>query len=290
MYRRIFTLILTIIIIALTSVMAVSMRTRRIPKIIWTYWDSPTLPEVVQTCINSWQRSNPDFTIIVVNPDNLKHYVDDVDILSLKHTPDQPRISDFVRLHCLAKYGGVWADASIYMTTSLDWLLDLQKSHNYEFIGYYHRNLSDWENLEYPVIVNWFFACVPKCTFVKHWKDEFMKTNQYDNEDEYVEYIRTTTSTQMIAYPGYLAAYLAAMKVMQTRMTPKSISRTMCLLKAEDGPFLYQHLHDWDSLESLLSLCQPNSASMAPIIKFTGQERWYLENEPELRCFLDAAK
>ncbi len=56
---------------------------QEIPKTIWTYWDSEDLPDFVSKCIAKWRRLHPDWTIVVLNPKNLKDYLPETDIFKL---------------------------------------------------------------------------------------------------------------------------------------------------------------------------------------------------------------
>ena len=38
---------------------------KRIPKIIWTFWDGD-LTELITLCIDSWERHNPTYEIIIL--------------------------------------------------------------------------------------------------------------------------------------------------------------------------------------------------------------------------------
>ena len=98
-----------------------------IPKTIWTYWDSEELPDFVSKCIDKWKRLHPDWSVTVLNPKNLQDYLPETDIFKLKFADTKPRQSDFVRLHVLPKFGGVWADASVIPTRSWDWVIEEQK-------------------------------------------------------------------------------------------------------------------------------------------------------------------
>jgi mannosyltransferase OCH1-like enzyme len=42
-----------------------------IPKKIWTYWDNDRLPEIIEKCINTWKKHNPNYEIIVLSKQNL---------------------------------------------------------------------------------------------------------------------------------------------------------------------------------------------------------------------------
>lgn len=37
-----------------------------IPKIIWTFWDTAHIPEIIQKCIRGWQKHNPNYKIIIL--------------------------------------------------------------------------------------------------------------------------------------------------------------------------------------------------------------------------------
>ena len=74
-----------------------------LPRVIWTYWDTPPLPPVVQHCVRSWRAQNPGWRVVVVD----KRRVHDTlsppawfDTLIPQHQ------SDWVRLKLLAQNGG----------------------------------------------------------------------------------------------------------------------------------------------------------------------------------------
>ena len=38
-----------------------------IPKIIWTYWDTDEIPEIVKLSIQSWKKTSPQYKINLMN-------------------------------------------------------------------------------------------------------------------------------------------------------------------------------------------------------------------------------
>jgi hypothetical protein len=149
------------------------------PKKIWTFWDSEKLPLVVQKCIDTWRKHNPDYEITVINKNNISNYTD-ANILGMKHMESPPRLSDMVRLHVLDKHGGFWMDATIICHKSLEWI----REKNVDFFGYYLDGFTLPEFVETsPVIESWFFACVPNSSLVNDWKNEFLEIQKYDNID-----------------------------------------------------------------------------------------------------------
>ena len=254
-----------------------------IPKIIWTYWDSEHLPDFIQKCTDKWRRLNPDWDIKILNPNNLQEYIPEVDIFSFKFADTKPRQSDFVRLHVLSKYGGIWCDASIVPLKSFDWVIDEQKKRGVEFIGYYR----EWATTkpEYPVIESWFFACIPGCNFVSKWRDELEVMNTLEKEGDYKEHVKfRSVDIQRIPQPDYLNVYLSAQVVMQTQMTPDEIKNKIHVLRAEDGPFKHSVQNDWDPPRSMQWLCDQPKHELPDLIKIYGNERRAIDADESLKC------
>jgi hypothetical protein len=255
---------------------------QEIPKTIWTYWDSEDLPDFVSKCIDKWRRLHPDWTIIVLNPKNLKDYLPETDIFKLKFADTKPRQSDFVRLHILPKFGGVWADASVVPTQSWDWVVDEQKKKGSDFIGYYRQGATT--KSEYPVIESWFFACPMGSNFVSKLRDEMMTMNSLENEADYKENVKGRgVDIQDIPQPDYLNIYLSAQAVMQTQMTTDEIRNKIHVYPSEDGPFKHSVTNDWEPAAAIKSLCELETRELPEMIKIYGNERRAMESDPALK-------
>jgi hypothetical protein len=90
------------------------------PKIIWFLWlqGMDNAPLVVTKCYQSWVRHNPDWQIVFLNETTTKDYFAG----EYKQITKQA-FSDILRINLLAKYGGVWVDATCFCTKPLDsWL------------------------------------------------------------------------------------------------------------------------------------------------------------------------
>jgi len=249
---------------------------QEIPKTIWTYWDSEDLPDFVSKCIAKWRRLHPDWTIVVLNPKNLKDYLPETDIFKLKFADTKPRQSDFVRLHILPKYGGVWADASMIPTRSWDWVIEEQKKKGSDFVGYYRQGATT--RPEYPVIESWFFACPKGSKFVTKLRDEMLTMNSLKNEAEYKENVKARgVDIQNIPQPDYLNIYLSAQAVMQTQMTLDEIRSKIQVYPSDDGPFRHSVTNDWDPASSIKSLCSLDPSDYPEMIKIYGNERRVIE-------------
>jgi len=256
---------------------------KEIPKTIWTYWDTDKLPEFIQKSVDKMKQMNPGWTMNVLHPGNLREYLPDVDIFSFKFANTKPRQSDFVRLHVLSKYGGIWCDASIVPQKSFDWVMDEQKKSGVEFIGYYREGATT--KPDYPVIESWFFACISGCDFVSKWRDELGVMNTLDKESDYKDHVKSRgVDIQDTPQPDYLNVYLSAQAVMQTQMTPDEIKNKIHVLKAEDGPFKHSIENNWNAPKSMKWLCDQPKSELPDIIKVYGEERRAIEADESLKC------
>ena len=258
--------------------------TSEIPKIIWTYWDSDQLPEVVQLCIETWKKTNPDYTIHIVSKKTLNSYLPGNTIFSFPHCKSSPaRTSDFIRLYLLYKYGGFWIDASIILNGSLNYFLKIQEESKCEFIGYYLSSFTT--RPEFPVIESWFLVAVPKSKVVKVWLDCFLLINKYVWLESYIDWVRNEEKVdlQKISSPIYLSIHVACQHMLQKFLTPEEIQSKIYLEKAEDGPFKYLAENNWDSEKALLSTCS-NPSLRTLVYKMRGKERSTIERNKELLC------
>jgi len=252
-----------------------------IPKIIWSYWVEEDLPELVQKCVDSWKKFNPDYEIRILNQNSVKKWIHDLDLQSLKMNDGPARESDFVRLSILPIYGGIWADASIKMNRSMDYIRDIQKEKQCEVVGYYLDSFTS--RPEYPVIESWFFGCIPESSFMNNWRNEFMKLNTHNSVGEYVDAKRRQgVDLQTIKWLEYLAIHVSAQTVMQLMMNPQEVASKLHLMKAEDGPLNHVPKNDGDLAKSIREICQ--NGSQSPFIKFRHTDRNVIQDNKDLEC------
>ena len=253
-----------------------------IPNIIWAFWDGEP-PETVKKCVQSWKHYNPEYEVILLNKQSLSKYLPDVDFASIRHAKDSnTRFSDFVRLNILAKYGGIYIDASTICHKPFSWLHAIQKKKNVDFIGYYIDKFTEpTYKSNSPVIENWFFAATPNSTFVQDWLKEFMRTNKYSTIDKYLENVQeNNVSIQKIDIPNYLAMHVAAQSILQKNPQKYDIY----LFPAEKGPFKYLVDTDWN-IENAIKLLTNEKTNTQyfelPIVKMRGCERPHMEADPK---------
>lgn len=253
-----------------------------IPNIIWGFWEGEP-NETVNRCIQSWKHYNPEYEVIILNKQNLSIYLPEIDFISILHAKDSNmRFSDFVRLNILAKYGGIYIDASIICHKPFSWLHAIQKKKNVDFIGYYIEKFTESDYKSHsPVIENWFFAATPNSVFVQDWLKEFMRTNDYPTIDKYLENVKKNNiSTQKIDDPNYLAMHVAAQTILQKNPQKYNIY----LFPAEKGPFKYLIDTNWQHKEAIGLLTDENTNTKYfeyPIIKMRGIERPHIDADPK---------
>lgn len=106
----------------------------KIPKVIHYCWFSDEntgkFPELIQKCIDSWEKKLPDYRIKCWNTENF-----DVNICQYTREAFQKKkyafVSDYVRLYALYYEGGIYLDSDIEVLKTFDNLLD-----NLAFTGF----------------------------------------------------------------------------------------------------------------------------------------------------------
>jgi hypothetical protein len=245
-----------------------------IPAIIWTYWNSEEIPEIVQLCIASWRRHNPTYEVRVLTPATLGDYID-VDVKSLSFIDSPAREADAVRLLVLEQFGGVWSDATVLATQPYSF------SRDNTFVGYYMESFTSDER--FPVLEAWFFATVPHGSFITKWRKAFFMLEEFESAEEAVNSVRESTDLQKINGPAYLFINVAAQSVMQNH---PDLVKQMTLRKAEEGPYQYITKNGWNSTQALEDLCRGNYKT--DLIKFRGAERKILMDREDLKkCIFD---
>lgn len=92
--------------------------------IIWQYWESRdgSIPPLVQACLNSVDKFKGDRQRILLNPDNVRDFVEIPEIfweLKGKGIIKTAFFSDILRTCLLIQKGGIWMDATVLLTEEL---------------------------------------------------------------------------------------------------------------------------------------------------------------------------
>jgi len=90
-------------------------------RIIWICWFQglDNAPELVKRCIESVQLHSPDAKVVILTDDNIPLYLSLPDYIKEKYERgliSKAQYSDIVRCSLLYQYGGIWMDATVFIT------------------------------------------------------------------------------------------------------------------------------------------------------------------------------
>lgn len=130
-------------------------------KIIWMYWHQgfKKAPSIISLCVKKWKALHPDWKVQLLDQHSIHKFIDPLPIESNKlEKMSLAHRSDLIRTQLLIKYGGVWADPTIFPLQKLDnWLPDNIKAN----LFFFYKPGRD------RIISNWFIAAYPNNEFLK---------------------------------------------------------------------------------------------------------------------------
>lgn len=118
-------------------------------KIIWTFWHQGwhDAPDLVKRCKDSWIKRNPDYQVHALDHGTLLDHIDFPAAIDVRRKDlTVQKISALARLALLARYGGVWVDATVMCRRPLsEWLDEYSAAHFFAFRDPgKNRLLSNW--------------------------------------------------------------------------------------------------------------------------------------------------
>ncbi|HEU6456341.1 MAG TPA: capsular polysaccharide synthesis protein [Roseateles sp.] len=246
-----------------------------IPKVIWAYWDTSPPPPFVQACLSTWHRYAPDHEVRLLDRTTVTRWLDslrtDFDTLPAY------RQADWLRIHLLARHGGIWMDASTLLTRDLDWLHLARSQSQAEYVGFFINRYST--RLELPLIENWFMASVAGGHFatelaaafdlaLDEGAEQVLQRLQYEGRRSRVVQALTEDLQR------YLLMHVVAADLLDRRQN----TGRLVLLRAEDGPFAWLSKVGWRKrhLYARLALT-PCPRSLPALIKLRGGDRTVAE-------------
>lgn len=242
-----------------------------IPKVIWTYWQTSPPPAFVQACLANWRHFAPDHELRLLDRHSLAPWLPalraDFDALPAY------RQADCLRIHLLARHGGVWMDASTLLSRDLGWLHEARARHAAEYVGFYIDRYSTRPEL--PIIENWFMASVPGGSFAMALAAAFDRAldegaeallQRLHAEGRHAAVVQALTED----FQRYLLMHVAASDLLDR--APQA--HRLALLRAEDGPFAWLAGVGWRKrhLYARLALT-PCPARLPALIKLRGGDR-----------------
>lgn len=246
---------------------------RTIPQIIWTYWHDESQPNLITLCQNNWQRFAPDHEIRVIHKNSILEWVSAQAMPAFfDHLPVY-RQADWLRLHLLAIYGGIWIDASTVLTRNLQWVHDVLQQDHSEYVGFYVQLYSN--NVRQPIIENWFMASAIESRFIQDLKREFdhalnvgekLYLKEISASGRWAEVIQKLPPNMQ----EYLIMHIAASRILDRENSCYRLS----LYRAEDTAFAFHNLLKWkkNNLHAKLAL-SPCPKRLPFLVKLRGGER-----------------
>jgi hypothetical protein len=132
-----------------------------VPRRLWLYWEQgwDEAPELVRLCRRSWERLQPEWEIACLDGESAAALV--------PRSAWEPRPgmranhkANLLRLHLLARHGGVWADATTFCAAPLEaWLPPLIGSGFFAFARPGRDRL----------LSTWLLAATPRHALVEKW-------------------------------------------------------------------------------------------------------------------------
>ena len=100
-------------------------KTSDIPKVIWIMWwqGKKNAPTIVKMCISQIYRLNEQCDIRVLDKENYSNYVvipKNILVAVEKGKMSFANLADIIRCQVLERWGGVWMDATLFITVPLD--------------------------------------------------------------------------------------------------------------------------------------------------------------------------
>lgn len=155
------------------------------PDSIWVCWwqGEEQMPEIVRICYKSLQEHANGHPIHLITKDNYKKYVEmpqwvlekfAAGIISITH------FSDLLRLTLLSRYGGLWMDATLYLTSDIPERIPYfftlkQKANNNDFVSMYR-----WSGYCIGGVVdNPIFSEAYILLILQYWRDHDKLINYY---------------------------------------------------------------------------------------------------------------
>ena len=167
-------------------------------KTIWMCWfqgeEDESIPKLNKECIKRWRELNADHDVRVLCNKTIPEYIPEfVDIIKSSPNRSHQAQSDLLRVLLLAKYGGIWADTSVFPMQPLsDFYNEIVNDTGFFTYRFMPRVLN--KTMGDRETVSW-FICTNKTDhyLVEKWKTEFAHRFTTMNNWKYFTFHQTLT-------------------------------------------------------------------------------------------------
>lgn len=117
---------------------------------IWIFWwqGENSAPEIVRRCIRSIRKNSGGYSVQIIDSQNYSTFINVPEHILYKfynNTISLTHFSDYYRMALLFKYGGLWIDASIFVTKEIDKSIFDYPLFTVRNPGEDMVNISDWD-------------------------------------------------------------------------------------------------------------------------------------------------
>lgn len=153
---------------------------------VWILWFQgiENAPDLVKKCYESVKKYLPNRNIIIINEKNYKDYIEIPEYIEQKRKKGlitMAHFSDIIRVKLLNKYGGLWIDATVYLTNAPDNVLFENKLFVYKEVS-----LNPIDKLPISASSWLIYSCrnnnilnLTEKLLLEYWKREHMLLNYY---------------------------------------------------------------------------------------------------------------
>ncbi len=112
---------------------------------IWLYWENlpgKVIPPYIELCHETIRHyCGDDFEIVLTTDKTIRDYIPEAGPFEDIVNPNPAIRADFIRVHLLQKYGGIWLDSDIVLLQNFASMKPLIKEHG--FVGFHKNSAGD---------------------------------------------------------------------------------------------------------------------------------------------------
>ena len=162
------------------------------PETIWQFWDNPTgktTPEIVKACLESAKKFTGNFDHKILNNSTIGNYSDLPGYVFDRLKSGQmgyAHFADLLRLNLLKNHGGIWMDATLYITDFVPkyivdedffvFLIAKQARYSYSHSSTFMANCFIRAKKGSFLCEAWYEMCV------EYWKNEAKALDYYQHQ------------------------------------------------------------------------------------------------------------
>lgn len=283
--KKVFYLLLLIIVIIALILILVYVeyvqKTYTLPRIAWMFWDTVDLPPLIGKIKENNFQKLKGWQINYLNNETLGNYIKASEYPSKFNTLRTQHKADWIRLHLLNRFGGVWLDASIIINdpNALDNLYEKSVALKSQMTGFsyknYETNVISSKGISL-YIENWFIMAPIRSTIISLWLVQFEKAIEMGLKSyrQLLESQGLDTSKIFNREDQddiYLTQHACLQYVLQTQLP---ITPPMLIMKAEDSMLKIRKDCDFSERCTMETIRDnPEKARSIAYIKLVGGDR-----------------